>query len=49
MYGGGVEITIETETVFTKKEMNNEWNVNFLKKIVPLFQRVLLYSKHGWK
>ena len=22
--------TIETEVVFTKTEMNNEWNVNFL-------------------
>ena len=25
--------SIKTGTVFTKTEMNNEWNVNFLKNI----------------
>ena len=42
MYSKG----IKTETVFTKTEMNNEWNINSLQK--TYFSKVFHWLKHLW-
>ena len=43
-YTGRFYKSIETEAVFTKREMNSEWNLNFL--LINLFQRIFYWWKN---
>ena len=49
--GGAMWTQKEVEVLFTKTEMNNEWNVDFFSKesaldLRQLFKWVVYWSKH---